>query len=68
MYNWNNPKTTNFRNTDISLTVVVVVVVVLPSEANNHSENSLVLSSELLIRGSIYEWVDSTTQISQERV
>ena len=50
------------------LAVVVVVVVVPASETNNRSRNSLVLSSELFIRGAIYERVDGTTQITQERV
>ena len=65
--------------TDISLAVVVVIVVVdvvvvivvavvLASGANNHSQNNLVLSSELPIRCAIYEGVDGTTQINQERV
>jgi len=48
--------------------VAVVAVVVLASEANCHSQNSLVLSSELPIRGTIYEGIDGTTQITQERV
>ena len=43
---------------------VVVAIVVLVSKANSHySQNSLVLSSELPTRGTIYEGVDSTTQI-----
>ena len=48
--------------------VVVVVVVGLASEENCHSQNSLVLSSELPIHGAIYEGIDGTTQITQERV
>ena len=70
LYDWNNPKATYFRTTDIFLAVVivVVVVVVLASAANNHSQNILILASELPIRGGIYEGVDSTTQINQERV
>ena len=56
LYDWNNPKATYFRTTDIFLAVVivVVVVVVLASAANNHSQNILILASELPIRGGIY--------------
>ena len=67
----NNTEAINVRktvsNTDIFLAVVDVAVV-SASEANSHFQNSLVLSSELSICGTIYEGVDSTTQINQERV
>ena len=48
----------------IGVVVVVVVVVLWVSKANSHSQNSLVLSSELPTRDAIYEGVDGTTQIS----
>ena len=66
MYDRNTTKAIYVRtmsNTDIFLAVVVVVVVVSASEANSHFQNSLVFSSELPIRRTIYEGVDGTTQI-----
>ena len=65
MYDRNTTKAIYVRtmsNTDIFLAVVVVVVV-SASEANSHFQNSLVFSSELPIRRTIYEGVDGTTQI-----
>ena len=49
-------------NPDIFFAVADAVV--SASEANNHFQNSLVLSSELPIRDAIYEGVDGGTQIS----
>ena len=48
--------------------VSAVVIAILAPKESNLAQEGLVLSPELSVHDTVNEWVDSATQIGQERV
>ena len=48
--------------------VSAVVIAILAPKVSNLAQEGLVLSPELSVHDTVNEWVDSATQIGQERV